>query len=95
MKILDIGQGLFINPEYIVKIERDKKSIGERVAFTINIYLNYPINYNMKFTQNSNMEVLSFDTQEKRDDYFYYLFNMLNESDNEVINKVSKNDKKY
>jgi hypothetical protein len=95
MKILDIGQGLFINPEYIIKIERDKKSIGERVAFTINIYLNYPINYNMKFTQNSNMEVLSFDTQEKRDDYFYYLFNMLNESDNEVINKVSKNDKKY
>ena len=95
MKILDIGQGLYVNPEYIVKIEREKKLIGEKISYTINIYLNYYFN-NGKSLQIPNMEILSFDSQDKRDDYFLYLFNMLNESDNEVINKVSKkNDKKY
>lgn len=92
MKILDLGQNLYVNPEYIVKIERDRKSVGERVSYIINLYLAYSPNYNnAKIT---NFETLAFETQEKRDDYFLYLFNLLNESDNKVENKVKKEIKK-
>lgn len=80
MKILDIGQGLYINPEYIIKLEKAKIAVGENIIFTIDIYLAYlsqskGINYS--FGSNS-IERLSFDTIEKRDDFFLYLFKLIN-----------------
>jgi hypothetical protein len=78
MKLLDIGQGLFINPEYIVKIEKSKVSVGERLVYTIEIYLaNLGYRSVLSSSQNS-VEKLSFESVEKRDDYFLYLFRYIN-----------------
>ncbi len=78
MRILDIGQGLFINPEYIVKMEKGKVSVGERVIYTIDIYLANITYKSVMTSSQNNIEKLSFDTVEKRDEYFLYLFNFIN-----------------
>lgn len=78
MKLIDIGQGLFINPEYIVKIEKSKVSVGERILYTIEIYLANVVYKSVMSSSQNNIEKLSFDSVEKRDDYFLYLFKYVN-----------------
>lgn len=79
--LLEIGQGLYLNPEYIYKLEKGIKSIREGYSvYTIIIYMAS----NKIETYQGNVyrseEILSFDTSEKRDDYFLFLFNMINNS---------------
>ena len=78
MKLIDIGQGLFINPEYIVKIEKSKVLVGERIIYTIEIYLANVVYKSVMSSSQNNIEKLSFDSVEKRDDYFLYLFKYVN-----------------
>lgn len=78
MRLLDIGQGLYINPEYIVKMEKSKVLVGDNILFTVDIHLAYNININNSFNSRNNIEKLSFDSAQKRDDYFVYLFRVIN-----------------
>lgn len=79
--LLEIGQGLYLNPEYIYKIDKGIKSIKENYyVYTIIIYMAS----NKIETYQGNVyrseEILSFESVEKRDDYFLILFNMINNS---------------
>ena len=79
MRILDIGQGLYINPEYIIKLEKGKIAVGERILFTIDIYLSgHSKSGSFTYSNTNSLERMSFDTIEKRDDYFLYLFKFIN-----------------
>lgn len=79
--LLEIGQGLFLNPDYIYKIEKGYKNVREGYSlYTIIIY----VASNKIETYQGNVyrseEILSFDSSEKRDDYFMFLFDMINNS---------------
>jgi hypothetical protein len=75
MRILDLGQNLFINPDYLVKLEKNKLNINDRIMYSIDVFLFSGYGY-------GNIEKLVFDTAEKRDDYLIYLFKYIN---NEIL----------
>jgi len=79
--LLEVGQGLYLNPEYIYKIDKGNKAIADtKILYTIIIY----VASNKIDTYNGNVyrseEILFFDTDLKRDEYFLYLFKLINDN---------------
>jgi len=79
--LLEIGQGLYLNPDYIYKMDKGNKSITDtKILYTIIIY----VASNKIDTYNGNVyrseDILVFDTDVKRDEYFVYLFNLINDN---------------